>query len=437
MSSSKKKKNFRQPPHKPGISAGYLASNFSETPATSSLKNGHVLFLYVTTDRDIKATESKLRTLTNEYVNDYAIKKLIKCFLKFKKLTDAKEFANFEKLCNVDFEVVPVTPRLNVVQKLTDSPCTSSPVKTRKTAACGNCKILRRNLQNCIREKHAIRNKQSERRKRTDGNVPKRLNERLRRKNKIISKLKIKIKAQFPDQTICKDLKNAKRREKYQKEKASNAENDKKRVTKEAASQVREIETDFQDQLLQREEELADAHSSTKNNEFSKDGKAYNLKMRIMVYECLTSNVPTAIIPGLIQSFAKRFGSDLESKDIPVRSTVENMVIELGLISDLQVAQLIYNAENVTLGFDATTQEGIHVNSIHITSKDDCLVVALDQLPGGTADDYATHIIESVEHLARVMCDFKPDNDYHEVKEKLVSHISSTMTDRAAANHAE
>ncbi|KAK6177071.1 hypothetical protein SNE40_015249 [Patella caerulea] len=265
----KKKKNSRQPPHKPGISAGYLASNFSEPPATSSLKNGHVLLLYVTTDRDIKATESKLRTLTNEYVNDYAIKKLIKCFLKFKKLTDVKEFANFEKLCNADFVVVPVTPRphLNVVRKLIDSPCTSSPVKTRKTAACGNCKILRRNLQNCIREKHAIRNKQSEGRKRTEGKVTKRLNEKLRRKNKTISKLKIKIKAQFPVKTICKDLKNAKRGAKYQKEKASNAENDKKSVAKEAASQVREIEIDFQNQLLQREEELADVQSSTKNNE--------------------------------------------------------------------------------------------------------------------------------------------------------------------------
>ena len=50
---------------------------------------------------------------------------------------------------------------------------------------------------------------------------------------------------------------------------------------------------------------------------------------------------------------------------------------------------------DLTLGFDATTQEGVHINSVHITSKDGCNVIATDQLAGGTAEDYARHIDDS------------------------------------------
>jgi hypothetical protein len=78
------------------------------------------------------------------------------------------------------------------------------------------------------------------------------------------------------------------------------------------------------------------------------------------------ANVPTDRIPGLIEAFAKRF-------------------VELGLLSDLQVAEVMYTTENITIGMDATTQEGCHVNEIHTTTEDQCLVVALDELPGGTA----------------------------------------------------
>ena len=88
------------------------------------------------------------------------------------------------------------------------------------------------------------------------------------------------------------------------------------------------------------------------------------------------------------------------------------------------------------MGFDATTQEGVHVNAIHTTTNRECLVVALDQLAGGTSQDYSAHIIKSVEHLARIYYDFHHDAQFLEVKGKRVAHINSTMTDRAAANHA-
>ena len=51
---------------------------------------------------------------------------------------------------------------------------------------------------------------------------------------------------------------------------------------------------------------------------------------------------------------------------------------KLGAIFELKTPEVILN--NSTLGFDATPQEEVHVNSIHITTKSDCFVVAVDEL---------------------------------------------------------
>ena len=72
---------------------------------------------------------------------------------------------------------------------------------------------------------------------------------------------------------------------------------------------------------------------------------------------------------------------------IPHRTTVEMMTRELGVISDLQVGELLMSSDNLTLGFDATTQEGFHINSVHVTSKDNCCDILVDQLADGTAED--------------------------------------------------
>lgn len=64
--------------------------------------------------------------------------------------------------------------------------------------------------------------------------------------------------------------------------------------------------------------------------------------------------------------------------DVPHRSTVE---------AELQTAVEILENKNTTLGFDAITQEGVHVNRVHITTETECYAAAFDELPGGTAKD--------------------------------------------------
>ncbi|KAK6185673.1 hypothetical protein SNE40_007854 [Patella caerulea] len=80
-------------------------------------------------------------------------------------------------------------------------------------------------------------------------------------------------------------------------------------------------------------------------------------EMRMMVYDAIVGQVPIVNIPGLTTKFAVRCGVTL--KDVPNRTTVEAMARELGSFSELQSAEAIIENKDSTIGFDATTQEGI------------------------------------------------------------------------------
>ena len=72
-------------------------------------------------------------------------------------------------------------------------------------------------------------------------------------------------------------------------------------------------------------------------------------------------------VPILMQTFANRMGTKMDT--VPHGSTVEMMIRELGVMSDLQVMEILMHTSNLTLGFDATIQEGVHINSVHSTDK--------------------------------------------------------------------
>ena len=118
--------------------------------------------------------------------------------------------------------------------------------------------------------------------------------------------------------------------------------------------------------------------------------------------------MPTYNITELIIKISCGYGVTLT--DVPRRSAIELMTWELGVIAELKIAEVILDDHIISRGFDATTQEGIHVNSIHITTKTDCFVVAVDELPAGTAEDYYLHIIDRFDNLARVYLIFMVRN---------------------------
>ena len=190
---------------------------------------------------------------------------------------------------------------------------------------------------------------------------------------------------------------------------------------------VRELQSENSSVLqLTANASKADASMLEKNQQ-------YPLLLRTIVYDLLTSNVPTASVPSILESMTKRCQLNWES--IPKRPTVENMAREIGIIASYQAAEFMLESKNLTLSFDATTQEGVHVNSVHVTSKDQCLIIAVDELPGGTADDYANHVNDSIDHLAQVFSSFNESN-FQSIRNDIISSVSNTITDRAVVNHA-
>ena len=76
-----------------------------------------------------------------------------------KKLTDAKEMERFKEAGAAEFALIPATPRQKPAEIVTTGEVSQSPVKTRKTAACGNCKVQRYSLRNCIEQNDMISRK--------------------------------------------------------------------------------------------------------------------------------------------------------------------------------------------------------------------------------------------------------------------------------------
>ena len=109
---------------------------------------------------------------------------------------------------------------------------------------------------------------------------------------------------------------------------------------------------------------------------------------------------------------------------------------ELGAVAELQTAELLLKTSDVTIGFDATTQEELHINGIHFTTKNTCLAAAVDELAGGTADDYAQHIINTIDTLCDTYVYFNEKVSFHDTREKMINNISNTLSDRCASNHA-
>ncbi len=76
--------------------------------------------------------------------------------------------------------------------------------------------------------------------------------------------------------------------------------------------------------------------------------KSYSNEMRLMVFDAISNQVPTAIIHNLIKSLG--CASKLVLSYVPKRATVEAMTRELGAISDLQTAEALLVNSHCTLG---------------------------------------------------------------------------------------
>ena len=223
---------------------------------------------------------------------------------------------------------------------------------------------------------------------------------------------------------------------KYRKDKAKHMKTVPEARHKQLKNQLREkddVIKDLAHQNLLLQESIEEL-KSIECKDTKADGKTYSSSTRLKVFDCIVNKVPTANIPVLLRQLEKRSGNELQS--VPQRSTVELMARELGAVAELQAAETLLETKNATIGFDATTQEGTHINSIHFTTSKECVAAAIDELPGRTADDYAGHICKSVDSMAETYVYFHEGKNFPDTRTRLISNITNSMTDRCAANHA-
>ena len=191
---------------------------------------------------------------------------------------------------------------------------------------------------------------------------------------------------------------------------------------------------ELENKVLELQEELAQIKSHNAAS-FKRDGLVHTPQMRMMVYNQLNGHTSTTKMKDVLRCNAQLLGVDITDKQLPSRTTIERMQIELGVISDLRAAEFLYNTDNVTIGFDATTQDGIHVNAINLHNSDTEFTIALDELAGGTSDDYCDHVCSTINYIAELYSKFN-DQPMSEVHNTMIGHMKSTLTDRASVNHA-
>ena len=89
---------------------------------------------------------------------------------------------------------------------------------------------------------------------------------------------------------------------------------------------------------------------------------------------------------------------------LPNPTTVSQFAYELGVISDLQVGEVLVKHSNVTLAWDATSLDAQHVNEVHVTVPTvppTGYVWQVSVLPGGTTDDYSSHIQQAINDVCQ------------------------------------
>ena len=162
--------------------------------------------------------------------------------------------------------------------------------------------------------------------------------------------------------------------------------------------------------------------------------KQFNTNMRITIYRCLENNVAVDTTSKVILACVTLL-TNQSITDIPTPATISQMGREISILAELQVVETIINSQGITLAFDATTLNGIHINEIHIVTKKTALTASITALPGGRADDYVQHILDTVEGIAVTYSAFNRVS-HAETKQKIYGSILCTLTDRASVNHA-
>ncbi|KAH9509815.1 hypothetical protein Btru_045273 [Bulinus truncatus] len=117
-----------------------------------------------------------------------------------------------------------------------------------------------------------------------------------------------------------------------------------------------------------------------------KTAKCYNTPMRKCIYTCLLNHVPVQRTGHVIETIVKELTQTTLTK-IPGPTTISQMAYEISVISDLQVAEQLYEASEAvaTLSWDSTTIQGCHINELHLSINGESMTLDIDRISSDRA----------------------------------------------------
>ena len=382
--------------------------------------------------RVVESIQSKKRNLTRDWS---AIKELLD--------------ENFDFVFNAfagHAESIPLTPA--AAASVTE--ITASPKKLKRD--CSNCVLQRKTVQRLSAEKRKLKEKcQHMQTTKVDASVNRRLKQALARKAMIETSLRqhkrdlkrklaqkeayirtlLKENARLKEEPSVQELRKLRRSKAKMK-----CEHNKCRQNEKVIQERLQRENKYlHDRSLELEvgndallEEKAAMHNSTGTISARVNSKTYSCTFRKAAYQCIENQV----ISGIIRELAQQ-----EVDFLPDKSTISQFAHELGVISDLQVGEVLVKNDNLTLAWDATSIDADHLNEIHVhvpTIPPTGYILQVGTIAGGTTADYTSHIHEAISDITQTYALF---HDEHEpaIMSTVVKHLKNTLTDRVAVNH--
>ncbi|RUS68654.1 hypothetical protein EGW08_023584 [Elysia chlorotica] len=373
----------------------------------------------------------------------------------------------FDESLSSTVTVPPAAENIPVPTELENTPMATHLVKQSVQVLRGDCKtcishksnygVMKMKTDTLLMEKRALKKEMTVERTRANIELKKRLEEKtkkiksmtkqMERKKSIESRLRIKCNAfkSLNDSLlkkvslledslkIVREMKNMKIKLAHQERKAAatNKELDRlKKENKKLQGENKELK-DANDYLLSVQEEWNGGVEDS-------DGKSksiFDTKMRKATYHAVLAQCP-------VGNLIKTVVNDLPDKrveKVPSKSSVARMTHELSVLSSIQTVDFLMNSSVVSLtliSWDATTELGHHINEIHIRSNLDVThTISIERLPGGRAEDYCNHTERAINEMCSAYAEYS-GMMYEVVRGQVLSKIISSLTHRAAVNHA-
>ncbi|KAH9515099.1 hypothetical protein Btru_019228 [Bulinus truncatus] len=158
------------------------------------------------------------------------------------------------------------------------------------------------------------------------------------------------------------------------------------------------------------------------------------LRRKNSLIEKLLSQVSVAKAGQLVRFILNELTQTSVGK-MPASSTIAQMAYEMGVMSNLQLAENLYMThESATLAWDATSIDGTHYNEINISLGDRTFTLEVGKLSGGATIDYFQHIGNSAKDLGTLYAIFT-GTQQHLILYKFQQTIQTTLSDRAPVNN--